>query len=83
MALGVLGFVLAALRARTNPWVWALISLPLLLTFFHVFFHAKDRFHIPLDGVIAIFAAVAIVQTAQLGVRWFSAHRRQLATASG
>jgi hypothetical protein len=59
------------------------LSLPLLLTFFHVFFHAKDRFHIPLDGVVAVFAAVAISQTAQLGVRWYASRRRQAVLASG
>jgi 4-amino-4-deoxy-L-arabinose transferase-like glycosyltransferase len=83
MGLGVAGFVIAALRSRPNTWVWPLICLPLLLTLFHVFFHAKDRFHIPIDGAIAIFAAVAIVETAQLGVRWLAAYRRQPATASG
>jgi hypothetical protein len=35
--------------------------LPLLLTFFHFFFHAKDRFHIPLDASIAILAALTLV----------------------
>ena len=73
MALGVIGVLLALLlRGRDNRWVWPLFSLPLLLTFFHVFFHAKDRFHIPLDGIIAIFAAVAIVEVARYGgVLWF------------
>ena len=51
---------------RRTHWFWALVSLPLLLTFFHVFFHAKDRFHIPLDGVFALFAAVAIVEGTRL-----------------
>ncbi|MBV9893506.1 MAG: hypothetical protein JO020_04990, partial [Chloroflexi bacterium] len=69
----VIGVLLALLlRGRDNRWVWPLFSLPLLLTFFHVFFHAKDRFHIPLDGIIAIFAAVAIVEVARYGgVLWF------------
>jgi hypothetical protein len=75
MALGVLGVALAALHARTNMWLWPLLSLPLLLTFFHIFFHAKDRFHMPLDGVIAIFAAFALVETVRLGVRWFANSR--------
>lgn len=83
MALGVLGVGLALSTMRPNRWVWPVLSLPLLLTFFHVFFHAKDRFHIPLDGVVAVFAAVAIAQTAQLGVRWYASRRRQAALASG
>jgi 4-amino-4-deoxy-L-arabinose transferase-like glycosyltransferase len=55
------------LLARQRPlWMWPLLSLPALLTVFHLFFHAKDRFHIPLDGVIAVFAAVAVVEVARL-----------------
>jgi 4-amino-4-deoxy-L-arabinose transferase-like glycosyltransferase len=68
MALGVLGVVLALVR-RPNTWLWPLLSLPLLLTFFHLFFHAKDRFHIPLDGIIAVFAAVAIAELMHASVR--------------
>jgi len=55
------GIVISFVRGRPN-WLWPLLSLPLLLTFFHLFFHAKDRFHMPLDGIIAIFAAVALVE---------------------
>ena len=52
--------------ARRPTWLVPLLSLPILLTFFHVFFHAKDRFHIPLDGIIAIVAAAAIVHVVML-----------------
>jgi 4-amino-4-deoxy-L-arabinose transferase-like glycosyltransferase len=39
----------------------SIVAVPLLLTFFHLFFHAKDRFHVPLDPFIAILAALALV----------------------
>jgi hypothetical protein len=64
MVLSALGAAIALLRDRSD-WLWPILSLPLLLTFFHFFFHAKDRFHIPLDGVIALLAAVAISETAR------------------
>jgi 4-amino-4-deoxy-L-arabinose transferase-like glycosyltransferase len=73
MVLGVLGLAFVLLRRSSSRWALTLISLPLLLTFFHLFFHAKDRFHIPLDGIVAIFAAVALVQAAVFATRWFSA----------
>jgi len=60
LALGGLGIVISLLRWPRNEWIWAILALPLLLTFFHLFFHAKDRFHIPLDGFIALLAAFAI-----------------------
>jgi hypothetical protein len=63
MALGVLGAVVT-IAQRRKAWIWPIIGLPFLLTFFHIFFHAKDRFHIPLDGIIALLAAVAIVEAA-------------------
>jgi hypothetical protein len=66
-----------------SAWLWSLISLPLLLTFFHLFFHAKDRYHIPLDSIVAVFAAVAIAEAARIGVRWLASSRRQVAPASG
>jgi 4-amino-4-deoxy-L-arabinose transferase-like glycosyltransferase len=77
VALAVLGAILMALRGGANNWIWPLLSLPLLLTFFHLFFQAKDRFHMPLSGVvIAPFAAVAIVETVQVGARWLARSRR-------
>jgi hypothetical protein len=69
MALGVVGVALALVRGRAVTWALPLFSLPLLLTFFHLFFHAKDRFHMPLDGIIAIFAAMTLVEAAQLVLR--------------
>jgi 4-amino-4-deoxy-L-arabinose transferase-like glycosyltransferase len=82
MALGVAGVAIAAIRDR-RAWVWSLLSLPLLLTFFHLFFHAKDRYHIPLDGIIAVFAAVAIAESARVAVRLLATSRRQVAAVSG
>ena len=82
MVLGVAGVAIAAMRDR-SAWLWSLISLPLLLTFFHLFFHAKDRYHIPLDSIVAVFAAVAIAEAARIGVRWLASSRRQVAPASG
>jgi len=38
-----------------------LLLLPVLLTGFHLFFHAKDRFHLPIDPFVAIVAAYALV----------------------
>jgi 4-amino-4-deoxy-L-arabinose transferase-like glycosyltransferase len=60
LALAVAGTAYLLLTSRPR-WLWPLLSLPLLLTFFHLFFHAKDRFHIPLDGIFALLAAVALV----------------------
>src|SRR5207248_3985035 len=54
MALAVIGTVVLLVRRSPPAWIWPIIALPLLLTFFHLFFHAKDRFHIPLDGIIAL-----------------------------
>jgi 4-amino-4-deoxy-L-arabinose transferase-like glycosyltransferase len=64
LALAVLGAVVTIVR-RPPDWVWPLLALPFLLTLFHLFFHAKDRFHIPLDGVIAVLAAVTLVGAAR------------------
>ena len=61
MVLAVVGTCFAAIKWRPT-WIVPLLSLPFLLTFFHIFFHAKDRFHIPLDGIIAIMAATAVVE---------------------
>jgi hypothetical protein len=77
LALAALGVALVLFQRRAGAWFWALVSLPLLLTLFHVFFHAKDRFHIPLDGVFAVFAAVAVVEVARLGARWLASSRHQ------
>ena len=74
MALGVLGALLGVLRGRSD-WVWPLLALPLLLTFFHLFFHAKDRFHIPLDGVVAVFAAFALTEALRLARGWLKLSR--------
>lgn len=68
LALAVLGTLLLLVRARPG-WMWPLLALPVLLSGFHLFFHAKDRFHIPLDSVIALFAAVALVEVARLAAR--------------
>jgi len=65
MALSVVGAGLTVLR-RPPGWIWPIVALPLLLTFFHVFFHAKDRFHTPLDGIVALLAAVAITEAVRL-----------------
>jgi 4-amino-4-deoxy-L-arabinose transferase-like glycosyltransferase len=65
MVLAVLGVGITLLR-RQARWVWPLVSMPLMLCLFHMFFHAKDRFHIPVDGVIALFAAIALVEAASL-----------------
>jgi 4-amino-4-deoxy-L-arabinose transferase-like glycosyltransferase len=83
LALAAVGAALVLMQRRAQAWFWALISLPLLLTFFHVFFHAKDRFHIPLDGVFALFAAVAIVEAARFGVRMRASSRHQTAAVPG
>jgi hypothetical protein len=68
LALAVVGVALVLWRAPTG-WIWPILALPLLLTFFHLFFHAKDRFHIPLDGIFAVFAAVAIAEVVHLTSR--------------
>ena len=65
MVVAVAGLFLALIRYR-NPWTLAIISLPLMLTFFHIFFHAKDRFHITVDGVFAVLAAIAVVEAYRL-----------------
>jgi hypothetical protein len=68
LVLAGAGILLVLARGRP-AWLWALVMLPVLLSLFHLFFHAKDRFHIPLDGIIALFAAVALVEAARAGVR--------------
>jgi len=68
MALAVIGAALTLVFVRPT-WILPLLALPLLLTFFHLFFHAKDRFHMPLVGIIALLAATGIGQVAQLASR--------------
>lgn len=75
MAIALIGSLLCLAHARTKAWLWPLLSLPLLLTFFHLFFHAKDRFHIPLDGIVALFAAFAIAEALRAGARWYASLR--------
>jgi 4-amino-4-deoxy-L-arabinose transferase-like glycosyltransferase len=76
MALALTGIGFLLLFSRPN-WLWPILSVPLLLTFFHIFFHAKDRFHVPLDGIIALFAATAIVEMVRLLQRSFLAIRHR------
>jgi hypothetical protein len=83
MALSVVGATMAVFRGKANARVWALLSLPVLLTVFHLFFHAKDRFHIPVDGLIALFAAIAMVEIAQSALALLASRRSQTAIASG
>jgi 4-amino-4-deoxy-L-arabinose transferase-like glycosyltransferase len=68
MALAVVGALLTLARGRPT-WIWPMLMLPFLLTFFHLLFHAKDRFHIPLDGVFALLAAVALTEAVRLARR--------------
>jgi hypothetical protein len=75
IALAVLGAVFTIIR-RERLWIWPVLSLPVLLTLCHLFFHAKDRFHMPIDGVIAPLAAVALVEAANLARRLASSARR-------
>jgi hypothetical protein len=82
MAIAAIGSLLVLARARTHKWVWPLLSLPFLLTFFHLFFHAKDRFHIPLDGIVAVFAALAIVEVARALVRVYTMAKRSTANTA-
>jgi 4-amino-4-deoxy-L-arabinose transferase-like glycosyltransferase len=71
MALALVGAVITAAVSR-RAWIWPIIAVPLLLTFFHLFFHAKDRFHIPLVSCIALLAAVTVVEAHRLGHRWLA-----------
>jgi hypothetical protein len=71
MALAVVGAAITAVVSR-RAWLWPIIAVPLLLTFFHLFFHAKDRFHIPLVSCIALLAAVTVVEAHRLAHRWLA-----------
>jgi 4-amino-4-deoxy-L-arabinose transferase-like glycosyltransferase len=68
LLLAVVGATLTLFRRRP-AWIWPILALPFLLTFFHLFFHAKDRFHIPLDGIFALLAATSIVEGLKLAGR--------------
>jgi hypothetical protein len=75
LALAIIGALVGMLRQQ-NTWIWPILAVPLLLTFFHLFFHAKDRFHIPLDGVIALLSAIAVVEGARLARRYMAQTRQ-------
>jgi hypothetical protein len=62
--LAILGAALALATRRVE--LWPLLLLPLLLTSFHFFFHAKDRFHLPIDPFIGIMAAYGLVAAQKL-----------------
>jgi 4-amino-4-deoxy-L-arabinose transferase-like glycosyltransferase len=71
MGLAVIG-AMGALVLR--QWtLWPVTAIPLLLTFFQMFFHNKDRFHIPLSPFIAILAAAAVMF---IGARLWQAWRQ-------
>src|SRR5262249_32477260 len=60
MLLASLGLFCAP--AGTRHRALSLLALPCLLIGFHLFFHAKDRFHVPLAPFLAILAALTAVQ---------------------
>jgi 4-amino-4-deoxy-L-arabinose transferase-like glycosyltransferase len=62
VALALAVAAAAWLAWRRQTWLLPILALPLLLTVFHLLFHAKDRFHIPLDPFVALLAAVALVE---------------------
>jgi len=74
VALAVVGALVAIWRGEST-WVWPMLTLPLLLTLFHMFFHAKDRFHIPLAGPIAVLAALTLAEVSNVALRWISERR--------
>ena len=62
--LGLIGMVAAPSGKRTMA---LLLILPLLLlTIFHLFFHAKDRFHLPVLPFVALLAAIGISRLIQI-----------------
>jgi hypothetical protein len=75
MALAVVGAALLLVLVRPT-WILPILALPFLLTFFHLFFHAKDRFHMPLVGIIALLAAVAIDTGARAAVSGWTRGRK-------
>jgi 4-amino-4-deoxy-L-arabinose transferase-like glycosyltransferase len=62
--LALVGLVVAPPGTRAT--VLLLILPAVLLTFFHLFFHAKDRFHLPILPFVAIVAAIGAVRLAEL-----------------
>jgi hypothetical protein len=60
-----IGASVGAIVARRTE-LFPVVALPIMLTFFHFFFHAKDRFHIPLEPMIAILAALALLKLLSL-----------------
>ncbi len=58
VVLALAGVVCVPAECRWR--VWPLLSLLFLLIGFHLFFHAKDRFHVPLAPFIALLAAIPI-----------------------
>ena len=63
-SLAILGAIFALATRRLQ--LWPLLLLPVLLTGFHLFFHAKDRFHLPVDPFIGIMAGYALVAAQKL-----------------
>jgi 4-amino-4-deoxy-L-arabinose transferase-like glycosyltransferase len=61
--VALVGVLLTVAGRRVE--LWPLLLLPVLLTGFHLFFHAKDRFHLPIDPFIGIMAAYALICLAQ------------------
>jgi hypothetical protein len=76
--LAIVGVIILSFFNRPAQLL-PILSIPLLLTLFHVFFHAKDRFHIPLDGIIALCAAVTVVEATRVLSRWAAAQRHHVA----
>jgi 4-amino-4-deoxy-L-arabinose transferase-like glycosyltransferase len=56
----IVACVLTPPAGRTS--VYPLAALPILLVAFHLFFHAKDRFHVPLNPVFAVLAASLVIR---------------------
>jgi hypothetical protein len=77
MALGVIGAILTLILERPR-WIWPILALPFLLTFFHLFFQAKDRFHMPLVGIIALLASIGIFEGVRLARAWAASVLRPL-----
>lgn len=48
------------IRAGERWQMLPFVALPVLLPLFHLFFHAKDRFHVPVLPFVALLAAVGI-----------------------
>jgi 4-amino-4-deoxy-L-arabinose transferase-like glycosyltransferase len=63
LVLAALAAVLAAAPSRRR--LLPLLALPVLLAAFHMLFHAKDRFHVPLTPFLAVLAAVSVCAAAK------------------